>query len=122
MAHLFISTTDGKTRVDFNGAQPQTLLQKELVRLIGISYQKKPDPAIKAMMKFLSQFDMLDLREAELVQMLDKAREKHGFKSPKVKKLRVKLTKVQSDKATAMKRAKAVCDLQLTVKKDKKAD
>lgn len=122
MPHLFISTTDGATRVDFDGSQPQTVLQKELVRLIDISYEKKPVPAIKAMMKFLSQFDMFDLREAELVQMLDKAREKHGYKSPKVKKLQAKIAMVKKDKAAAMKRAKAVCDLKLTVVKDKKAD
>lgn len=115
--HLFISTADGENKVVFTGAQSQSVLQRHLTKTIGIAYKKKPKSAIKAMMKCMSKFDMLDLREQELLTMVDVAREEKGPKSSSVKKLNRTLAKVRNKKADVWKMAKAVCDLKLKVVK-----
>ncbi len=63
----------------------------------------------------------VDATEKELRGRIEKAREKSGPRSSKVKKLRKELAKVQADKAKTMKLAKAVCDLKLKVVKAKEA-
>ena len=113
--HLFICTADGQNKKVFTGRQPQSLLQRELNRVIAIAYKKKPKPAIKAMMKFLTKFDMYDLLESEILTRMDLAREASGPKSSKVKKIEKSLAKVRKQKAKAMQGAKAVCDLKLKV-------
>jgi len=117
--HLFICTAEGQSKKVFTGAQPQSLLQRELNKLINISYAKKPKPAIQAMLKYLSKFDQYDLRESELLTQIDLAREASGPKSSRVKKVQKTLEKVRRNKAKAMKMAKAVCDLKLKVVKAK---
>jgi hypothetical protein len=120
--HVFLSLHDGTEVIPYDGRQTQAKLWKGMEKLIGMAYKKKPKPAIKAMLSYLSRFDMLDCREKELLDMVEKEREKSGPNSSKVKKLRSKLAKVQKDKATTMKRAKAVCDLKLKVVKAKCCD
>jgi hypothetical protein len=115
MPHLFIAAADGSDRIDFDGSQPQSALQKELIKLIDGSYKKKPLPAIKSMLRFLSRFDMLDMREDTLLVQIDNAREAHGPDSSAAKKLTAKLEEVRREKAKAMKSAKAVCDLKLKI-------
>ncbi len=119
--HVFISLYDGSDVIAFDGRQTQTTLWKGMARLINIAYEKKPQPAIRAMLKYLSRFDMLDAREKELRGFIEKEREKSGPRSSKVKKLRKQLAKIQTDKAKTMKMAKAVCDLKLKVVKAKDA-
>lgn len=101
--HLFISMADGSKRMNFSGAQPQTLLQRELIKLIKASYAKNPKPAIKMMLRYLSKFDMYDLREQELLGMIDKVREEKGPKSSSYKRMQKKVDKVRKDKARVMK-------------------
>lgn len=115
--HLFICTADGNNKVVFTGAQPQSILQRELTKMIKLAYKKNPKSAIKAMMKCMTKFDMLDLREQELLTMVDTAREEKGPKSSAVKKLEKTLAKVRKDKDRVWKTAKAVCDLKLKVVK-----
>lgn len=116
-AHLFLSTADGKNKILFTGAQPQSLMQRGLEKTIAIAYKKKPKAALKAMLRYLSELDMHDLRESELLRMMDAAREKSGPKSSAVRKLKAKLAKVQKKKANALRAAKAVCNLKLKVTK-----
>lgn len=113
--HLFICTADGQNKKVFTGAQPQSLLQLELNKVMKIAYQKNPKPAIQAMMNFLTKFDMYDLRETELLAQMDDAREKSGPDSSACKKIEKTLAGVRLQKAKAMKGAKAVCDLKLRV-------
>lgn len=120
--HVFLSLHDGSEVLPYDGRQTQAQLWKGMERLIDIAYQKKPKPAIKAMLSYLSRLDMLDGREQELLDRVEKEREKHGPQSTKVKKLRKELAKIQRDKAHTMKMAKAVCDLKLKVVKAKECD
>lgn len=123
LPHLFIAASDGTSRVNFNGLQAQSYLQKQLIKLIDISYKKKPLPAVKSVIKFLSKFDMYDMREDTLLVQIDEAREANGPKSSTVKKFRKQLAEVRKKKAQFMKMAKAVCDLKLKVTTKKpKAD
>lgn len=120
--HVFLSLHDGSELVPFDGRQTQGDLWKAMEKLIGMAYAKKPKPAIKAMLKYLSRFDMLDCREKELRDRVEKEREKSGPHSSKVKKLRKELAKIEKAKAATMKLAKAVCDLKLKVVKTKECD
>lgn len=120
--HLFISRFDGSNPQHFDGTQSQSELQKALTALVEECFEKKPDVALKSMLRFLSEFDMLDHRETELLAAFDKAREAKGPESSAAKKVAQKLELVRKQKATAMKRARAVCDLELIVVQDKKAD
>lgn len=117
--HLFLSLHDGSELIPFDGRQAQSALWKGMEKLIGIAYEKKPKPAIKAMLSYLSRFDMLDAREQEFSDRIEREREKSGPDSSKVKKLSKELAKIRSDKANTMKLAKAVCDLKLKVVKAK---
>ena len=119
--HVFISLSDGSQLIPFDGHQAQSALWNGMTKLINIAYEKKPKPAIKAMLKYLSHFDMLDAMAKEISDRIEKEREKSGPNSSKVKKLRKKLAKLQADKAKTMKLAKAVCDLKLKVVKAKVA-
>jgi hypothetical protein len=115
--HVFISLADGSELIPFDGRQAQSALWNGMEKLINLAYEKKPQPAIKAMLKYLSNFDMLDAMAKELGDRIETEREKSGPRSSKVKKLRKKLAKIEADKAKTMKRAKAVCDLKLKVVK-----
>ncbi|MCA8956001.1 MAG: hypothetical protein KDC87_08000 [Planctomycetes bacterium] len=115
--HLFFSSYDGKGRVTLGGDQKQADLWKVMTKAIEDNYQKSPKPALKAMVSLLSQFDSFDILEEDYKKMLRDEMYKSGGKSTKADKLRAKIAEVQKKKASAMKRAKAVCDLKLVVSK-----
>ena len=113
--HLFISSFDGKNVTAFSGLQTQSQLQRALIALIKDSYDKNPLPAIKSMLRFLSEFDkhdgMIELYEDRIQKEMlrDKPRKSN------LKKLQLKLAATKKKRATAMRRAKAVCDLELKI-------
>lgn len=116
--HLFICSADGTNVTEFSGEQTQAELHKAMVALINLSYEKKPQPAVKAMLRFLSEFDkhdgMLQQYETQLQnEMLRKKPRKSNLA-----KLEKRIASVKNKRKTAMKRAKAVCDLKLKVVKD----
>ena len=113
--HLFISTWDGKSIVEFSGEQTQTQLQKKMVKLIGQAYEKKPAPAVKAMLRFLSEFDKHD---GMLTQYEDQRQREMLRPQPRkanLAKLGARIETTKKRRALAIKRAKAVCDLELKV-------
>lgn len=120
--HVFVSLHDGTGLIPFDGRQTQTELWNGMTKLIETAYEKKPKPAIRSMLKFLSKFDMLDAKEKDLSDRIEKEREKRGPQHAKVRKLRKELERIQAEKARTMKLAKAVCDLKLRVAKAKECD
>jgi hypothetical protein len=115
--HLFISSPDGSNLTEFTGMQSQAELQKAMVDLIQQSYQKKPLPAVRSMLRFLSEFDnhdsMLQQYETQLQNEMLRAKPRKA----NLKKLKKRIELVKQKKAKAMKSAKAVCDLKLKVVK-----
>jgi hypothetical protein len=115
--HLFISSSDGSNLTEFTGMQSQAELQKAMIDLIQQSYQKKPLPAVKAMLRFLSDFDnhdsMLQQYETQLQNEMLRAKPRKA----NLKKLKSRIELVKKKKAKAMKNAKAVCDLKLKIVK-----
>lgn len=113
--HLFISSPDGSSLTEFTGLQTQAELQKAMIALIQKSYEKKPLPAIKAMLRFLSDFDnhdsMLQQYETQLQSEMLRAKPRRAS----LAKLKKRIAIVKKKKAKAMKSAKAVCDLKLKV-------
>ena len=113
--HLFVCDADGANQVSFDGKQPQSTLQEELVKTIKRNYQEQPKPAIQAMLRCLSQFDMLDLRESELRNAIYAETASHGTESARNRKLRSSLQRILTKKGKVLARAKAVCDLKLEI-------
>lgn len=113
--HVFICSPDGSNLTEFSGEQTQAALHKAMIQLIGKSYEKKPMPAVKSMLRFLSQFDKHDgmLQQYETQLQTEMLRSKP--RKSALKKLQKQIAKVRKQRDTAMKRAKAVCDLKLKV-------
>lgn len=116
-AHVFLSTWDGKDVVAFDGNQSQTLLQKKMIELIELAYEKKPEPAIKAMLRFLSDFDNHDSMLSDYKDRLQQELLRPKPRKSRIKKLEQRIAMTEKKKAKAMQRAKAVCDLKLKVEK-----
>ena len=104
-------------KVTFNGSQPQSKLHKAMIKLIDKAYEKSPKPALKAMMRYLSEFDHCDTMLKKVRTQITRKRFAHGPKSPQVVKLKKKAEKYKAQREKALKRAKAVCDLKLKVDK-----
>ncbi len=113
--HLFIAKVDGSDLQPFDGKQSQSQMQAAMAKMIQECYQKNPKPAMKAMLRFLSDFDHCDTMEQTILRRIKKELYAKGPKSSKLKKLRGDLDAIKAQKAKAMKRAKAVCDLKLKV-------
>ena len=113
--HVFICSPDGSNMTEFSGKQTQAELQKAMVELIAKSYQKKPLPAVKAMLRFLSEFDNHDSMLQQYEKQLQDEMLRERPRKASLKKLKVRIAATKKKRATAMKRAKAVCDLKLKV-------
>ncbi len=113
--HLFISTWDGKNVVEFSGRQTQSQLQQKMVKLIRQAYEKKPAPAIKAMLRFLSEFDKHDGMLQQYKEQKQQELLRTKPRAANLAKLGARIAKTKRRKALAMERAKAVCDLKLKV-------
>jgi hypothetical protein len=120
--HLFICTHDGKELTEFSGLQTQTQLQKSMIDLITKSYDEKPTPALKSMLRFLSEFDKFD----GLLEVYDEQLQKEMLRpKPRTEvlaRLKGKIEATKARRAEAMKSAKAVCDLKLKVTTEEPAD
>jgi hypothetical protein len=113
--HLFIAKSDGSDLQPFDGKQTQSKMQAAMTKMIKDCYQKDPKPALRSMLRFLSDFDHCDTMEETILKRIKKELYAKGPKSSKLKKLRGELDAMKAKKAKAMKRAKAVCDLKLKV-------
>ena len=117
--HLFISTWDGKEIVEFSGQQTQSQLQKQMVKMIGRAYEKKPAVAVKSMLRFLSEFDKYDGMLHQYEDQIQQEMLRPKPRAANIAKLKARIEKTNERKALAMKRAKAVCDLKLRVTTEK---
>lgn len=113
--HLFISTWDGKGIVEFSGQQTQSQLQQKMVKLIDQAYDKKPAPAVKAMLRFLSEFDKHDGMLTQYEDQRQKEMLRPKPRKANLAKLSARIESTKKRRALAIKRAKAVCDLKLKV-------
>jgi hypothetical protein len=111
--HLFLAKVDGSEMEAFDGEQSQSALQAGMVKLIKTCYEKDPKPALKQMLIYLSQFDDCDTMEKTLLQQIKAELYAKGPNSSKLKKLNARLDAVKARRTKAMKRADAVCDLEL---------
>ena len=119
--HVFICSHDGKDLTEFDGLQSQTQLQAAMVKLIESAYEKKPLPAVKSMLRFLSRFDTHDAMLLELTNRMQKEMLREKPRKSSLAKLKSKIALHTKKRDTAMKHAKAVCDLKLAVDKEPKS-
>lgn len=111
--HLFLCSADQETVIPLDGQQSQSLLWKDMKRVIKASYRKDPDRAIKALFRVMADYDHLESSEMQLREQLESEIEKRGPKSPKVRSLKSKLAKVVEKKEKAKAEQEKVSDLEL---------
>ncbi len=115
--HLFLLAPDSDEQIPLSGEQKQGDLWKVMYRILGHSYTKKADPSVRALLELLDRFDLLDSREAELKEQLDRAIVSSGPTSSRVAKLLEKLNKIRADKNVALAKEKKLAELKLIPKK-----
>ncbi|MCA8956290.1 MAG: hypothetical protein KDC87_09450 [Planctomycetes bacterium] len=113
--HLFACKWDGTEITEFSGEQTQSELHKTLVRLIQGAYQKDPAPALKSMLRYLSEFDKFDGLLLTYEQKLQAEMLLPKPRAASLAKLKTQIERTKARRAEAMKRAKAVCDLKLKI-------
>ena len=113
--HLFVADASGTNRLDLNGEQSRTELWSVMGKQIAARYQKKPgyEKSLKSLLKLLDQFDTIDEKIVTVSEKIDKAIEKDGLKSRKLKKLKLELAKLEKARAKTLEQAVAVAELKL---------
>ena len=111
--HLFLCDKHGKNVIPLDGMQSQTILWKQMGKMLKQRYRKNSARALKEIRKLLNLYDMLDIRKDDYLARLDDVLIKYGPKSPKVKSLKKKLAKLEKDRKSAEKREKELFDIGL---------
>ena len=96
--HLFLCMPDGTNLIPLDGKQSQTMLWKAMAHLLGLSYEKDPEEAVKNLRRLMERYDHLDAAEDSLREQLEKEVEAHGPKSAKVQSLEAKLQKLRAER------------------------
>ena len=120
--HLFLCDKHGGNLIPLDGNQSQTILWKQMKKVLKQRYEKNSDKALKEIRKLLNVYDHLDAQEDELLTRLEDELVKRGEKSAKVKKLRKKIAQVQKEREKAKEKEAKVSDLGLKEPETTKAD
>jgi len=96
--HLFLCMADGSNMIPLDGQQGQSSLWKDMVRVLGKAYAKDPNKAVKAIFRLMARYDYLYSRENGLREQIEAEIEARGPRSPKVKRLRAKLAKLEKQR------------------------
>ena len=97
-SHLFLAQADGKELLRFDGRQSQRSLWKAMNKVLKANYQTSPERNVKDLLKLLSQFDVVDDKQARLLRELDEELETKGPKSARFRKLKRELDSVTKDR------------------------
>ncbi len=111
--HLFLCDKHGKNVIPLDGNQAQTLLWKEMSKVLKERYDRDAKKAIKEIRRLLNKFDLLDYKEDEYMARLDDELVKNGPKSSKAKKLRKQIDKVRKERDAMKKKERKLFDLKL---------
>ncbi|MCA8941539.1 MAG: hypothetical protein KDB80_03180 [Planctomycetes bacterium] len=111
--HLFLCDKFGRNVIALDGNQSQTLLWKQMRKVLEERYKKDADRALKEIRKLLNYYDLLDIRRDDYLSRLDDVLLKYGPKSSKVRSLQRKIDKLDKDRAEADARKDKLFDLGL---------
>lgn len=96
--HLFVCSPDGSNHDPLESQTSRTELWKSLRGMIALEYERKPDSSLKKIASLLDKMDVVDDRLAELSARQDDLLEEDGPRSPKLKKLRREIAKVEAER------------------------
>jgi hypothetical protein len=111
--HLFVATADGKVRTDLDGSQSQAKLWKAMTGVLGKSYRKDPETALKSMVRLLDKLDVVERRLADLDERVLEARAQHGMDAPELKDLQSDIERATAERLALLEEGKVIDDLQL---------
>lgn len=96
--HLFVCSVDGTNHDPLESQTSRRELWESLRGELGRAYKKKTDSSLKRIAKLLDEMDLTDSRLNELMTRQDDILEEDGPESSKLKKLRSKIKKVQTER------------------------
>ena len=96
--HMFMAASDGSHRVNLESDKSRLELRRSMGAVLKSQYKKGPDNQIKAMAKSIDKFDVVDEKIEQLVRDIDRAIEKDGPGSRKLKKLQPRLAKAKGER------------------------
>lgn len=111
--HLFLASADGTNMAPLPGDQSQSDLWKAMDRVIAREYEGNSKQATKDIFKVLATYDQLDAMEDQVREQYDAELEKRGPRSPKLKRLNVKLKNLATKRAQAEQREEKLSELLL---------
>jgi hypothetical protein len=111
--HLFVATADGKTRTDLDGSQSQAKLWKAMTGVLGKSYRKDPEAAVKSMQRLLDKLDVVEYRLAELDERVLEARAQYGAEAKELQDLQADIERATAERLALLEEGKVIDDLGL---------
>ncbi|MEC7583399.1 MAG: hypothetical protein VYE77_03715 [Planctomycetota bacterium] len=97
-SHLFLAQADGKEMLRFDGRQSQRSLWKAMNKVLKANYKSSPERNVKALLKLLTQFDVVDAKQERLLRELDKELETKGPRTARFRKLKRELDALTEDR------------------------
>ncbi|MEC7583235.1 MAG: hypothetical protein VYE77_02875 [Planctomycetota bacterium] len=105
-SHLFLAQADGKELLRFDGRQSQRSLWKAMNQVLKANYKTSPERNVKALLKLLTQFDVVDEKHERLLRELDQELETKGPSSARFRKLKRELDSVTKDRKDLLAKEK----------------
>lgn len=109
--HLFFASYDGSDPIAMRGVYTQGDLYKAMYAILDREYVRDARLGVREMLKLLSQSDMLDWKEDDVKDRLEKEIEKNGPKSEKLAPFRAELAEVDKKREQLRAKEKLVLDL-----------
>ena len=107
-SHLFLAQADGKELLRFDGRQSQRSLWKAMNKVLAANYKASPKRNVKALLKLLAQFDVVDARQIRLMRELDEELEANGPRSSRFRRLERALESATEDRAELLAQEKSL--------------
>lgn len=119
--HLFLATHNGDTIIPLDGQQGQSKLWADMKRVLRSAYERDPEKAIAKIFRLMSKLDTVDEKLSTYREQLEVAIEKHGPKSGKVRKARMRVAQCERERDALLEKQKKVADLGLKKPEPSKA-
>ena len=102
--HLFLCSSDGSDRVDFNGIQSQNELIQAMRKAIERNQAIDTTGALNELQKALAQLDRVDAQEAEARKAIDKELDQPGHDKARIAELQKRGNALVAERKTLLAR------------------
>lgn len=111
--HLFLASRDGQTITPLDGEQSQSILWREMKRVLRLAYERDPDKALRDIFRVMDKLDTVDSKLNQYREQLEAAIEKHGPRHSKVRQMRMRIAKAERDRDALVAKKDKVANLEL---------